>query len=91
MINAPPLLIVQAYSKEQFEELLKTGITMTDRNLSDIGSIMGIIAAEQFSYLTQDEILEIHNFLRNEWTHEKALNEEAKISSLYRTEETNVE
>lgn len=91
IIDAPPLLIVQAYSLEQFSSLLKTGVTFTGRDLTEIGSIMGIVAAEQFSYLKDEEILMLYLYLKNGWTLEQAIEEEEKIPQLYRIEEDVVE
>ncbi len=91
IINAPPLLIVQAYTLEQLTTLLRTGITSTGRNLPEIGSIMGIVAIEQFSYLKDNEILFLYNYLKEDWSHEKAVKEEEKIPKLYRFESDVVE
>ncbi len=91
IIDAPPLLIVRAYSLEQFSSLLKTGVTFTGRDLTEIGSIMGIVAAEQYSYLKDEEILMLYLYLKNGWTHEQAIEEEEKIPQLYRIEEDVVE
>jgi hypothetical protein len=91
IINAPPLVIVQAYSIEQFRVLLRSGVTSTDRNLTDIGSIMGVVAIEQFSYLTDDEISLVYDFLSKDWTQAMTLEEESKIPSLYKLDEEAVE
>ena len=91
IINAPPLVIVQSYSIEQFRVLLRSGVTSTDRNLADIGSIMGVVAIEQFSYLTDDEISLIYDFFSKDWTQAMALEEESKIPSLYKFDEEAVE
>jgi hypothetical protein len=91
IINAPPLVIVQAYSIEQFRVLLRSGVTSTDRNLTDIGSIMGVVAIEQFSYLTDDEISLVYDFLSKDWTQAMALEEESKVPSLYKLDEEAVE
>jgi hypothetical protein len=87
IINAPPLLIVQAYSLEKFTLLMKTGVTSTGRDLSEIGSIMGIVAVEQFSHLNDEEILTLYNYLKIGWSHEQAMDEEKKIPRLYKFEE----
>ena len=91
IINAPPLLIVQSYSLEQFASLLRMGVTSTGRDLSEIGSIMGIVAAEQFSYLNDKEILTLYEYLKDGWSQEQAKEEEKKIPQLYKFEEENVE
>ena len=84
MINAPPLAIVTAYSLPEFRHLLKTGITRTGRDLLAQSSLMGIVAKEQFSYLTDDEVASIYKFLHDDWTAERAAKEEAKIPVLYK-------
>ena len=84
LINAPSLLIAKAYTFEAFSTLLRTGRTASGLDLLDIGSVMGIVAVEQFSYLTGDEVRAVYNFLRAEWSEERALAEEAKIPLLYK-------
>ena len=87
IINAPPLVITQSYSFEQFSRLLRSGITSTGRDLADIGSIMGIVAIEQFSHLKDEEIGLLFEFLSTGWTQELALEEESKIPSLYKLDD----
>lgn len=84
IIDAPPLTIVQAYSLDEFSRLLRTGVTLSSRDLVDIGSIMGIVAVEQFAHLTDSEILAIYTFLQTEWTVDRANEEESKIPRLYK-------
>lgn len=84
IIDAPPLLIVRGYTLDDFEKLLRTGLTSSGRNLLEIGSIMGIVAVEQFSYLSDAEIQAIYEYLSDGWTHQQALKEEAKIPQLYK-------
>jgi cytochrome c553 len=91
IINAPPLVIVQEYSIEQFRVLLKTGVTSTGRNLADIGSIMGVVAIEQFSHLLDDEVTLLYDFLLKDWTQATAQQEESKIPGLYKFDEGAVE
>ena len=91
IINAPPLLIVQSYSLEQFALLVKTGVTSTGRDLSEIGSIMGIVAAEQFSHLNDTEILTLYEYLKDGWSHDQAMEEEKKIPQLYKFEDEDFE
>jgi hypothetical protein len=91
IINAPPLVIVQEYSIEQFRVLLKTGVTSTGRNLADIGSIMGVVAIEQFSHLLDDEVTLLYDFLLKDWTQATAQQEESKIPGLYKFDEEAVE
>ena len=83
IINAPSLLIVKTYSKGEFNTLLRTGVTRTGRDLPKISSIMGIVAVEQFSLMSDAEIGAIYAFLTGEWTQARASKEEAKIKSLY--------
>ena len=83
IINAPSLLIAKTYSIAEFKTLLKTGITNSGRNLPKISSIMGIVAVEQFSHMSDTEIESIYTFLTREWTQARASNEEAKILGLY--------
>lgn len=91
IINAPPLVIVQSYSYEQFTRLLKSGVTATERNLVEFGSIMGIVAIEQFSHLKDEEIAILFDYLKNTWTQDLALQEESKIPSLYKFDDDDVE
>lgn len=86
IINAPPLMVVQTYSLPEFTYFLRTGLTRTGRNLPQLGSIMGIVAVEQFSHMTDDEIKSIYEFLKNDWNVQRASAEEKKIPSLYKAE-----
>jgi hypothetical protein len=52
---------------------------------------MGVVAIEQFSYLTDDEVSFIYDFLSKNWTQAMALEEESKIPSLYKLDERAVE
>ena len=81
ILNAPPLTVVQAYSLPEFRTLLKTGVTRAGRDMYAEGSIMGIVAREQLSHLTDDEVAAVHEFLQNGWTAERAAQEEAKIAT----------
>jgi hypothetical protein len=81
ILNAPPLTIVKSYSLPEFKTLLKTGVTRDGRDMYAQGSIMGIVAREQLSYLTDDEVVAIHRFLQNDWTAERGVQEEAKIAT----------
>jgi cytochrome c553 len=81
ILNAPPLIVVQTYSLAEFATLLKTGAARDGRDLYAQGSIMGIVAREQLSYLTDEEIAAIHTFLQKEWTVERAAHEDAKIAT----------
>lgn len=81
ILNAPPLMVVQTYSLPEFKKLLKTGITRDGRDMYAQGSIMGIVAREQLSHLTDDEVAATHEFLQKGWTNERAAFEEAKIAT----------
>ena len=80
ILNAPPLTIVKSYSLPEFKTLLKTGVTRNGRDMYAQGSIMGIVAREQLSYLTDNEMLAIHEYLQKDWTAEQGVKEEAKIA-----------
>jgi mono/diheme cytochrome c family protein len=88
IMPAPPLTIVKAYSLDEFKYLLRTGITRDGRTLLEKSSLMGIVATEQLSFLTEEEMTAIYEYLRNEWTPEKAAAEEAKIPRLYKNAPT---
>lgn len=81
ILNAPPLVIVKSYSLPEFRHLLKTGVTRTGRDMYAQGSIMGIVAREQLTYLTDQEVGAIHEFLQNGWTVARGVQEEAKIAT----------
>jgi hypothetical protein len=81
ILNAPPLVVVQGYSLAEFTTLLRTGVTRDGRDMYAQGSIMGIVAREQLSHLTPDEVSAVHRFLQKEWTAERGLFEEAKIAT----------
>jgi hypothetical protein len=84
IINAPPLIIVRSYSLPEFRRLMKTGVTRTGRDMLAQSSVMGIVAAEQFSHFTDDEVAAVYNFLSRDWTVERAKKEEAKIPILFK-------
>ncbi len=81
ILNAPPLLMVQAYSLPEFTTLLRTGVTRAGRDMYAQGSVMGIVAREQLAHLTDGEIASIHHYLQTGWTAERAALEEAKIAT----------
>lgn len=81
ILNAPPLLVVKAYSLPEFRTLLNTGVTRDGRDMYAQGSIMGIVAREQLSHFTEDEVAAVYEFLQKEWTAERAAREEAKIAT----------
>jgi hypothetical protein len=86
IINAPPLAIVRAYSLAEFRKLLKTGVTRGGRDMLAQSSIMGIVAKEQFTYFSDEEVEAVYHYLREAWNDERAAKEEAKIPSLYKAE-----
>lgn len=79
IMNPPSLLLAQTYSRPEFTTLLRTGVTRDGRDLYATGSPMGFTAREQLSYLTDEEVGAIHDFLRQTWTAERVAVEEAKI------------
>ena len=81
ILNAPPLTLVKSYSLPEFRKLLTTGVTRDGRDMYAQGSIMGIVAREQLSHLTDEEVVAIHQFLQNAWTADRAAQEEAKIAT----------
>ena len=80
ILNAPPLVVVKSYSLPEFRTLLKTGVTRDGRDMYAQGSIMGIVAREQLSHFTEEEVTAVHEFLQKGWTAERAAQEEAKIA-----------
>ena len=84
IINAPHLVVVQAYSLTEFKKLMKTGVTRTGRDMLAESSLMGIVAKEQFSHFTDEEVAAVYNFLHDSWTMDRARKEEAKIPLLYK-------
>ena len=84
IINAPPLLVVKGYSLPEFRKLMRTGVTRAGRDMAAQGSIMGIVAKEQFSHFTDAEVAAIYAFLTKEWTVERGLEEEKKIPILFK-------
>src|SRR5258706_4840196 len=79
IINAPPLVIVKAYSISEFRRLMKTGITKAGRDMASQGSVMGFVAKEQFSHLTSAEVTALYDFFTKEWTAARGSEEEKKI------------
>ena len=81
ILNAPPLTVVQSYSLPEFKKLLTAGVARDGRDMYAQGSIMGIVAREQLSHLTNEEMVAIHQFLQQDWTVERGANEDAKIAT----------
>ncbi len=81
ILNAPSLVLAQVYTLPEFRALLKTGVTRDGRDMYAQGSIMGIVAREQLSHLTDHEVAAIHRFLQKDWTAARAAHEEAKIAA----------
>jgi hypothetical protein len=88
-MHAPSLLIVKTYSLPEFRRLLKTGVTRTGRNMLEDGNLMGIVATEQFSHLTDSEVKAVYNFLKKGWSQDRAAKEESKIPLLYKPKPAN--
>jgi hypothetical protein len=84
IINAPPLVVVKAYSLPEFRRLMRTGITKTGRNMVAEGSVMGVVAQEQFAHFTDEEVGAIYKFLTTEWTARRGVDEEKKIPLLFK-------
>ena len=84
IMNAPPLVTVKAYSLPEFQRLMKTGVTKTGWNMVAEGSVMGVVAQEQFSHFTDEEIDALYKFLTTEWTAQRGLAEEKKIPMLFK-------
>lgn len=81
ILNAPPLSVVQSYTLPEFRTLIRTGVTRDGRDMYAQGSIMGIVAREQLSHLTEEELIAVHEFLQKSWTAERAAQEEAKMAT----------
>jgi hypothetical protein len=84
IINAPPLIVVKSYSLPEFRKLMKTGVTRQGRDMLAQSSVMGIVAKEQFSHFTDEEVKAIYTFLTTKWTVERGLQEETKIPILFK-------
>ena len=79
IINTPPLVIVKSYSPSEFRRLMKSGITNAGRGMAAQGSVMGFVAKEQFSHLTDAEVAAIYAFFTKERTADRGIEEEKKI------------
>ena len=79
IINAPPLVVVKAYSLPEFRKLMKTGITKAGRDMAAQGSVMGFVAKEQFSHFTDAEVSALYAFFTRVWTAARGIEEEKKI------------
>ena len=79
IINAPPLIIVKAYSLPEFRKLMRTGITRSGRDMASDGSVMGFVAKEQFSHFTDAEVAALYQYFTKDWTIERGIEEEKKI------------
>lgn len=87
IINAPPLVIVKAYSISEFRRLMKTGVTKAGRDMASQGSVMGFVAKEQFSHFTDAEVAALYDYFTREWTAEKGIEEEKKIPIYFKQAE----
>jgi hypothetical protein len=90
IINAPPLVIVKAYSISEFRRLMQTGITKAGRDMASQGSVMGFVAKEQFSHLTDAEVAALYDFFTKEWTAERGVEEEKKIPIYFKQSQDEV-
>jgi cytochrome c553 len=90
IINAPPLMIVKAYSISEFRTLMKTGVTKAGRDMASQGSVMGFVAKEQFSHLTDAEVAALYHFFTKEWTAERGIEEEKKIPIYFKQQQDEV-
>ena len=79
VINAPPLVIVKAYTLPEFRRLMRTGVTKAGRDMASQGSVMGFVAKEQFAHLTDGEIAALYEYFTKDWTVAKGIEEEKKI------------
>lgn len=57
----PPLTIVQAYSPQDFANLMRTGIAIGDRHLG----LMTMVAVDRFSHFTDEEVTQLHDYLKS--------------------------
>ncbi len=58
-LRSPPLSIVQAYTFDDFSQLMKTGTALGDRKLG----LMGVVARNRFSKLKERELRELFEYL----------------------------
>jgi hypothetical protein len=91
IINAPPLVIVKAYSISEFRRLMKTGITKAGRDMASQGSVMGFVAKEQFSHFTDAEVTALYDFFTKEWTAARGIEEEKKIPIYFKQSQDRAE
>jgi len=91
IINAPPLVVITSYSIGEFRRLMKTGVTKAGRDMASEGSVMGFVAKEQFSHLTDAEVTALYNFFRKEWTAARGVEEEKKIPIYFKQPQSKVD
>ena len=91
IINAPPLVVVKAYSISEFRRLMKTGVTKAGRDMASQGSVMGFVAKEQFSHFTDAEVAALYKFFATEWTAERGVEEEKKIPIYFKQSQDHTE
>ena len=89
IINAPPLIIVKAYTLPEFRKLMKTGITRSGRDMASQGSVMGFVAKEQFSHFTDAEVTALYQYFTKDWTIEQGIEEEKKIPIYFKPQKDN--
>ncbi len=58
---APDLIIVGAYSPEQFARLMREGVPLSGAELP----MMGPVARGRFSHWTDQDVVDLHAFLSN--------------------------
>jgi hypothetical protein len=87
IINAPPLVVVKAYSLSEFRRLMKTGVTKDGRDMASTGSVMGFVAKEQFAHFTDAEVAALYAYFTKEWTAERGMEEEKKIPIYFKPDD----
>jgi hypothetical protein len=85
IINAPPLVVVKAYSISEFRRLMKTGVTKAGRDMASEGSVMGFVAKEQFAHFSDTEVTALYGFFTQEWTAQRGAEEEKKIPIYFKS------
>ena len=91
IINAPPLVVVKAYSIEEFRRLMKTGMTKAGRDMASEGSVMGFVAKEQFAHLTDAEVTALYDFFTTKWNAARGIEEEKKIPIYFKQSQDKAE
>jgi mono/diheme cytochrome c family protein len=63
--TAPDLIIIAAYTEENFRHLMKTGLALGERELR----MMSKVARSRFAYFTDEELTDLYAFLTNMSAH----------------------